>query len=79
MPPLTAAVYSLPPHLQLVVESFCNDGCKAVYAYIAAIENGEPLQAVQGLTAAERALVVTELKSIMAVYGRCKAEALSQR
>ncbi len=79
MPPLTAAAYSLPPHLQLVVESFCNDGCKAVYAYITAIENGEPLLALQGLTTTERTLVVTELKSIMAVYGRCKTEALSQR
>jgi len=71
----TPAVHNhLPSHLQLVVESFCIEGCKAVHAYIAAIENGEPQLAMQGLSTAECNLVLTELKNIMAVYDRCEAE-----
>jgi hypothetical protein len=59
------------PELQQVIDTLCNDGCKAVSSYILAIEAGEYPACMQSLTEAEQQKVLAELKSIMAVYDRC--------
>ena len=51
------------------VEMICSKGCQTVRENIAALEQGELVQEVRGLTEAERRAVLKELKKIMAVYG----------
>ena len=56
------------------VEQLCRKGCRAVWADIDALESGVTLPEVRGLSAAEIAAVVAELKAVMAVYeGTCAA------
>jgi hypothetical protein len=51
------------------VENICQKGCRRVREDIAALERGEVIEEVALLDATERARVLAELKSIMAVYG----------
>jgi len=54
------------------VEALCHKGCRQVWYDIEAIEQGAALPETQGLSAAEQAAVLSELKAVMAVYGdRC--------
>ncbi len=55
--------------LQACVESICSKGCQSVRRDIEILENAGELVETRGLAAAERASVLEELKSIMAVYG----------
>ena len=56
------------------VEQLCGKGCRSVWSDIDALEAGERLPEVQGLSGDEIALVIKELKSIMSVYeGSCAA------
>ncbi len=56
------------------VEQLCRKGCRAVWADIDALESGVTLPEVRGLSAAEIAAVIAELKAVMAVYeGTCAA------
>ncbi|MGW8229324.1 MAG: hypothetical protein ACWGOW_10500 [Gammaproteobacteria bacterium] len=59
----------LPPKLQQCVESLCTEGCKAVYRHIEQLESGDSLPQTALLSYEEQQQVLTELKSIMAVYG----------
>jgi len=59
------------PELQQVIDTLCNDGCKAVSSYIQAMEAGEYPACMQSLNGAEKQKILAELKSIMAVYDRC--------
>lgn len=58
--------------LQRIVEQLCNEGCKQVNVYIQQIESGEFPEIMQNLDGEQRRKVLTELKSIMAVYERCE-------
>ena len=56
------------------VEKLCRKGCRAVWSDIDALEAGEILPEIKGLSAAEVDAVIAELKSIMSVYqGTCAA------
>jgi len=50
------------------VDQICELGCTVVSAYIAALQNGESRPEYQSLDAAQRAALLEELRSIMAVY-----------
>ena len=52
------------------VEILCEKGCTEVTRLIAAMERGETPAEAAALSAAERAAVLGELKSVMAVYTR---------
>lgn len=55
------------------VENLCEKGCQAVWSDIGALEAGEALSEVAGLSTAERMAVISELKAVMAVYeGHCR-------
>jgi hypothetical protein len=54
------------------VERLCHKGCKAVWQDIQCLEQGLPLPETARLSLEEAALVLEELKHIMAVYeGSC--------
>ncbi len=54
------------------VELLCQKGCKALWSDIDKMEQGRILPELQDLTPWERAEVLKEIKSIMAVYeGSC--------
>ena len=56
------------------VEKLCGKGCRSVWADIEALEAGQRLPEVEGLSREEVTLVIEELKSIMSVYeGSCAA------
>lgn len=56
------------------VEHLCQKGCRAVWSDIDALEAGQPLAEVDGLSKVEREAVIVELKAVMAVYnGSCSA------
>ena len=56
------------------VEMLCGKGCRSVWADIDALEAGERLPEVEGLSSEERSMVIEELKAIMSVYkGSCAA------
>ena len=58
------------------VELMCDKGCKALWSDIAALEEGDVVQETSALSVSERAQVLHELKTIMAVYeGSCEPEA----
>ncbi|MCG6940565.1 MAG: hypothetical protein LJE69_04880 [Thiohalocapsa sp.] len=60
------------PLLEVRVETICERGCREVWDAIDILEQDGDLPETQDLTAAERARVLAELKSVMAVYGqRC--------
>lgn len=61
----------LKQELQTIVDSLCADGCKAVSRYISEIEAGKSPPAMRALNPTEREAVLSELRSIMAVYDRC--------
>jgi hypothetical protein len=58
------------PRLQAerVVEQICNLGCAAVYQVLDAVDRGERPNELDGLDAEVHAVVLTELRSVMAVY-----------
>ena len=51
------------------IEALCQKGCRQVRRDLAALEAGAALPETQGLSPRERALLIAELKQIMAVYG----------
>ncbi|MGD8308773.1 MAG: hypothetical protein PVG98_04970 [Chromatiales bacterium] len=51
------------------IESLCQKGCNAVREDIAALEQGRSLPETRGLTSEEALAVLSELRSIMEVYG----------
>jgi hypothetical protein len=51
------------------IEALCCKGCRQVRADIAVLESGADVAETLGLSEAERALVLRELKQIMSVYG----------
>lgn len=54
------------------VEALCQKGCSAVWGDIEALESGQSLPEVDGLSFPEIKAVVEELKAVMAVYeGSC--------
>ncbi len=54
------------------IETICHKGCARVWSEINALETGEEVPEAQGLNREEKAFVLSELKTIMAVYsGRC--------
>lgn len=57
------------PLVEARLEAICQKGCRTVQLDIARIEQGDELPETRGLTAAERLLLLAELKQIMAVYG----------
>ncbi|KAA6181888.1 hypothetical protein F2Q65_18615 [Thiohalocapsa marina] len=63
------------PLLEARLERICEKGCKRVWRDIACLEQGEELPEAAGLNAAERAWLLQELKTVMAVYGqRCSVD-----
>ena len=62
----------LEPKLQSIVEQLCSDGCQQVNVYISEIEAQQWPDLMLDLSASHRQRVLTELKSIMAVYDRCE-------
>ena len=58
--------------IESAVEAVCHKGCKRVWVDIETLEKGDVLAEAPTLNAAERAAVLQELKTIMAVYsGNC--------
>ena len=51
------------------IESLCRKGCSSVRHDIADLEQGRSLPETRDLTAEEALAVLSELKSIMEVYG----------
>lgn len=51
------------------VERLCYKGCKSVWSDIRKLEAGESLPETEALDEHERSAVISELKSVMAVYG----------
>jgi hypothetical protein len=58
-------------HLQRIIDTLCNDGCKAVSGYINEMEAGHYPELMQSLSNSQKQTILAELKSIMAVYDRC--------
>ena len=58
-------------HLQQIVDTLCNDGCKAVSAYISEMEAGNYPEQMQPLSSSQKEIILAELKSIMVIYDRC--------
>lgn len=56
------------PKTAKIVEEICLLGCSRVNEIIALLENGEKTDAIQDLEKEEIDVIVTELKTIMAVY-----------
>ena len=50
------------------IEALCQCGCDAVRATIAAMETGQAVVQVAGLSDPQRQMVLAELKAIMAGY-----------
>lgn len=60
--------------VDILLESLCGEGCKAVRGVIDNLESGEALPQTNGLSDQELDTLLAELKSIMAVYaGTCGA------
>ncbi len=54
------------------IEAICQKGCRQVWGEIEALENGREVPEADGLSREDKAFVLSELKTIMAVYnGRC--------
>lgn len=65
--------WRLPHMVEACVERICQKGCRAVWGEIERLERGEVLPEVAGLDGDQRAAVLAELRSVMAVYaGRCE-------
>jgi hypothetical protein len=60
--------------VQACVDGLCEQGCSRVNACIIALQNGEEIPEVAGMSAVDRQAVLQELVSIMAVYdGSCES------
>lgn len=59
---------ALSPQLQKHLDRICTEGCHYVRNCIGQLENGEVPGHATELSAAERILLLAELKAIMAVY-----------
>ena len=60
------------PDLEAKLEAICAKGCRLVWGDIALLERGGELPETADLGPEDRALLLRELKSVMAVYGeRC--------
>ena len=53
---------------QHCIEQLCAEGCQSVRDYIQRMEKGETVPYTEALDAAEKQIVLSELKTIMAVY-----------
>ncbi|MGB5833234.1 MAG: hypothetical protein WBG92_14740 [Thiohalocapsa sp.] len=63
------------PILEARLEAICEKGCRLVWDDIAILERGQELAETEDLDAAERAWLLAELKTVMAVYGgRCSLD-----
>lgn len=61
--------------VEVCVESLCNQGCKAVWGHIAALERGDSIPETEGLGPREIREVLSELKTVMAAYaGSCSLD-----
>jgi hypothetical protein len=60
--------------VQACVDRLCEQGCSRVNACILALQNGEEIPEIAGMSAVDRQSVLQELMSIMAVYdGSCES------
>jgi len=57
------------PLLEARLERICEKGCRQVWDDIAVLEGGGELAETADLNGRERAWLLAELKSVMAVYG----------
>ena len=63
------------PLLESRLEAICQRGCQQVRQAIATLEQGGELPETYDLDAAERAWLLAELSTVMAVYGdRCRID-----
>ena len=63
------------PAVEHSIELLCHKGCRQVWREIDALERGEDLPETAELNDEEKAVVLQELKNIMAVYGdRCSID-----
>ena len=63
------------PLLEVRLESICEKGCRLVWDDIAVLERGGELAETADLDGRERAWLLDELKTVMAVYGgRCSLD-----
>jgi hypothetical protein len=63
------------PILEVRVETICERGCRGVWDAIDTLEHGDDLPETADLASPERAWVLAELKTVMAVYGeRCRLD-----
>jgi hypothetical protein len=63
------------PAVEHCIELLCHKGCRQVWKEIDALEQGRSLPETEGLSEREKAVVLAELKAIMAVYGdRCSTD-----
>jgi hypothetical protein len=60
---------SMQPEVEQAVDRVCALGCDVVSAYIKALQQGQARPEYQSLDSAQRAALLSELQSIMAVYG----------
>ena len=58
------------PRVTECVEGLCRKGCTEVRGIIDALESKQAIPETEHLTEEERAIVLGELKAIMAVYDR---------
>ena len=56
------------PQVEQAIDAICALGCERVTAYIRALDNGEERQEYAALDNRQRACLLQELRSIMAVY-----------
>ena len=56
------------------LELLCQNGCVAVNAIIEAMEDDQPVSAVEGLSQDEKQMLLKELKLVMSVYTSCPAK-----
>ena len=59
---------SMDPDVEQAVDAICALGCDLVSAYIKALQQAQSRPEYQSLDAAQRARLLRELQSIMAVY-----------
>ena len=56
------------PEIEQVIDAICLLGCDVVSAYICALQNGETRPEYRALDADQRAGLLDQLQSILAVY-----------
>lgn len=61
--------------VEACAEALCQKGCRQVRRDILVLESGGELPETRGLTRHQRAILLAELRQIMAVYdGRCRID-----